>query len=87
MRGPGLPMGFMQALSAGPAPNPTYVDGDIGPAFFTPVQAAFRAMRKKYGTDDDPDAGGFSLAQINFDKETGSCEVGPMDPTSDGWYA
>lgn len=87
MRGGGLPMGFQQILSAGPAPNPAYIEGAVGTSFFTPVQAAFRAMRKKYGSGDDPDAGGYSLAQINFDKETGTSEVGSMDPTSDGWLS
>ena len=85
MRTPGLNLGFMQILSAGPQPNPTVVDGAIGTSFFTPVQAAFRNTRRKYGSLDDPDAGGYSLAQIDWDKESGACEVGHLEPTSEGW--
>jgi hypothetical protein len=81
-----MQLGFMQALSAGPVPNPTYVEGDIGPAFMTPTQAAFKATRKKFGSDDDQDAGGYSVAQVDWDKDNGTCEVGPMEATSDGWY-
>jgi hypothetical protein len=81
-----MQLGFMQALSAGPAPNPAYLGGAIGPAFHTPEQAAFKATRKKYGSDDDPDAGGYSLAQIDWDKDNGTCEVSSMDATSDGWW-
>lgn len=86
MRAPGLQLGFLQILSAGPAPNPTYVNGNIGPAFMTPETAAFNATRKKYGSTDDPDAGGYSLAQIDWDKDDGGCGVGPLEATDDGWY-
>jgi hypothetical protein len=80
-------MGFMQILSAGPAPNPTYLGGAIGTAFMTPETAAFKATRKKYGSLDDPDAGGYSLAQIDWNKDNGDCIVGHMEATNDGWYA
>jgi hypothetical protein len=80
-------IGYLQALSAGPTPDPSYAAGAIGTSFFTPVQAAFRAMRRKYGSTDDPDAGGYNLAQIDWNKDDGTCEVGAMDATSDGWYA
>lgn len=81
-----MQMGFMQVLSAGPAPNPTYLGGSIGTSFLTPEQGAFRSMRKKYGSLDDPDAGGYSLASIDWDKDNGDCEVGHMEATSGGWY-
>ena len=80
-----MQMGFMQVLSAGPVPNPTYLGGSIGTSFLTPEQGAFRATRKKYGTLDDPDAGGYHLNQIEWDKESGSAEVGPLEATKDGW--
>jgi hypothetical protein len=85
MRAPGMPMGFMQILSAGPMPNPTYLGSAVGTAFLTPEQGFFKAMRKKYG-DDDPDAGGYSLAQIDWDKDDGSCTYSPMEATAGGWY-
>lgn len=82
-----MQMGFLQILSAGPAPNPTYLNGNIGTSFFTPETAAFHATRKKYGSLDDPDAGGYSLAQIDWNKDNGDAVVGHMEPTKDGWYA
>ena len=81
-----MSMGYMQILSAGPVENPAYLDGAIGTSFMTPVQAAFKATRKKYGSADDPDAGGYSLAMIDWDKDSGTSEVGSLDPTNDGWY-
>ena len=81
-----MQMGFMQILSAGPAPDPEYLGGAIGTSFHTPEQAAFKAQRKKYGADD-PDAGGYSLAQIDWDKDSGTAEYGPWEATSDGWYS
>ena len=80
-----MQLGFLQALSAGSAPNPTYLGGSIGTSFLTPEQAAFKATRKKYG-GDDPDAGGYSLAQIDWDKESGTSEVGMAEATKGGWY-
>ena len=85
MRAPGMSMGYMAILSAGPTPPPAYAEGAIGPAFMTPVQAAFKATRKKYGSADDPDAGGYSLASIDWDKDTGTSEVGQLEATNDGW--
>jgi hypothetical protein len=87
MRAPGLQIGFLQALSAGPVPDPSYASGAIGHSFFTPEQGAFRAQRRRYGSLDDPDAGGYSLAMIDWNKDDGTCEYGPMEATSDGWYA
>jgi hypothetical protein len=81
-----MSMGFMSILSAGPQQRPAYAEGAVGPAFMTPEQGAFKAMRKKYGSADDPDAGGYSLAQIDWDKDDGSCEVGHLEATNDGWY-
>lgn len=81
-----MQIGFLQALSAGPVADPSYAAGAIGPAFLTPEQGAFKATRKKYGSADDPDAGGYSLAQIDWNKDTGTCEYGPMEATNDGWY-
>ena len=85
MRAPGMSMGYMQILSAGPVPDPSFASGAIGPAFLTPQQGAFKATRKKYG-GDDPDAGGYSLAQIDWDKESGTSEVGMAEATKGGWY-
>jgi hypothetical protein len=87
MRAPGLQMGFMQILSAGPAPDPEYLGGAIGTSFLTPQQGAFRAQRKKYGTIDDPDAGGYHLNEINWDKDSGTTEVSPLEANGTGWYA
>ena len=81
-----MQMGFLQILSAGVAPPPPFARGAIGPSFLTPEQGAFRSMRKKYGTLDDPDAGGYSLAQIDWNKDDGTCIYGPMEPAADGWY-
>lgn len=79
--------GFLPILSAGPVENPAYLGGAIGASFHTPEQAAFKASRKKYGTSDDPDAGGYSLAQIDWDKDSGTTETSSLDPTDDGWMA
>jgi len=87
MRAPGMNIGFLQALSAGPVPDPSYATGAIGTSFMTPVQAAFRAQRKKFGSLDDPDAGGYNLAQIDWNKDDGTCEVGHTDTAADGWYS
>jgi hypothetical protein len=81
-----MSMGFMDILTAGPQTRPAYAEGAIGTSFHTPEQAAFKAARKKYGTIDDPDAGGYSLAQIDWDKDTGMCETGGLDATNGGWY-
>ena len=80
-----MQMGFLQILSAGQAPPPAFTKSAIGVSYFTPEQGAFRAMRKKYGTLDDPDAGGYSLAQIDWNKDDGTCMVGPMEATRGGW--
>lgn len=82
-----MQIGFLQALSAGPTPDPSFAHGAIGPSFFTPEQAAFNATRKKYGTSDDPDAGGYYLAQIDWNKDNGTSECAGTDATNDGWYA
>lgn len=82
-----MPMGFMQILSAGPVPDPEYAGGAVGESFLTPQQGAFRAMRRKYGSIDDPDAGGYNLATIDWNKDDGTCEVGSADVTSSGWFA
>jgi hypothetical protein len=80
-------MGFMQILSAGDAPPPPYASGAIGTSFNTPQTSAFNATRKKYGTLDDPDAGGYNLAQIDWNKDDGTTVVGHLEPTDDGWMA
>ena len=79
--------GFMDLLTAGPSAPPTYLAGDIGPSFHTPKTAAFNATRKKYGTLDDPDAGGFMLNQIDWDKDNGDAEMTQLEATNAGWYA
>jgi hypothetical protein len=80
-----MQMGFLQILSAGQAPPPAYSKGAIGVSYFTPEQGAFRAQRKKYGTLDDPDAGGYHLNQIDWNKDDGTCVNGPMEATGSGW--
>jgi hypothetical protein len=82
-----MQMGFMQILSAGPVPNPTYLGGSIGTSFMTPEQAAWKTTRRKYGTLDDPDAGGYSLSQIDWSKDDGTVLYSQCDPTKTGWYA
>jgi hypothetical protein len=84
MRAAGLQMGFLQILSAGPAPNPTYVNDNIGTSFMTPEQGFFKAQRKRFGADD-PDAGGYSLAQIDWNKDNGDATYAPLEPTTNGW--
>jgi hypothetical protein len=81
-----MQMGFLQVLSAGNQPDPPYASGAIGTSFHTPEQRAFKATRKKYGSLDDPDAGGYSLAQIDWDKDNGDCTVGMTEATPGGWY-
>lgn len=82
-----MQLGFMQILSAGQAPPPPYTATAIGASFHTPEQAAFKATRKKFGSLDDPDAGGYSLAQIDWNKDDGTTTVGSMEATKDGWLA
>lgn len=82
-----LPGGYMGILSAGPTRLPYALDGAIGTGFATPQQAAFKATRKKYGSLDDPDAGGYHLSQIWWDKDNGDCEVNPLEATYGGWYS
>jgi hypothetical protein len=77
--------GFIDIIMAGPSqPMTAVTEGDVGPQFFTPEQQAFRNQRKLYG-GDDPNAGGYNLAQIDWDKESGRLSVGAMEPTSGGW--
>lgn len=78
-------LGGLAALSAGQAPPPPYTESAIGVSFLTPEQAAFNATRKKYGSIDDPDAGGFHLNQIDWNKDDGTTTVGTLDATNDGW--
>ncbi len=78
---------FATTLSAGPSVPPYYLSGAIGTSFLTPETAAFNARRKKYGSLDDPDAGGYMLNQIDWDKDNGDAELTTLEATSDGWYA
>jgi hypothetical protein len=91
MRAPGMNLpatqGFMGILTAAPSTPPTYLDGAIGTSFFTPETEAFNATRKKYGSLDDPDAGGYSLAQIDWDKDNGDAEMTMLEAADGGWYA
>ena len=82
-----LPTQYMDVLSAGPSLEPMYLHGAVGTAFLTPEQGAFKATRKKYGTLDDPDAGGYHLNQIDWDKDNGDTEVTAMEATYGGWYS
>lgn len=76
---------FLDLISAGPEQTqPPFAGAAIGTSWMTPETAAFRATRKKYGSLDDPDAGGYQLSQIHWDKE--GCEVSNMDATYGGWY-
>lgn len=77
--------GFLDVLSAGPSPNPTYLDGSVGTHFITPDQLYFRSTRRHYG-EGDPDIGGYKLSSIHFDKESGTTTVGQMDVGPSGWY-
>ena len=91
MKNLGLPLPvtnmFATTLSAGPSTPPYYLKGAIGPSFLTPETAAFNATRKKYGSMDDPDAGGYCLAQIDWDKDNGQAEMSQLEATNSGWYA
>jgi len=82
-----LPGGYMGVLSAGPSEPPYCLGGPIGASFLTPDQQAARNTRAKYGSLDDPDAGGYHLAQVDWDKDTGNAEVSPMEAGPTGWYA
>ena len=91
MRTPGMnlpvPNAWADTMSAGPSDLPVYLKGAIGTSFMTPEQGAWNDGRKKYGSLDDPDAGGYSLAQINWDKDNGNTEMTMLEATNDGWYA
>jgi hypothetical protein len=91
MRAPGMNLPvtnmFATTLSAGPSVEPVYLDGAIGSSFLTPAQDAWNDGRKKFGSLDDPDAGGYDLRQIDWDKDNGSAEMTTLEATGDGWYA
>jgi len=82
-----LPGSYMDILSSGPSAPMACLDGAIGTSFHTPETAAFNAPRKKYGSLDDPDAGGYNLAQVDWDKDNGAAEVTMLEATNAGWYA
>ena len=82
-----IPGGYMGILSAGPTQAPYALHGSIGTGFLTPQQSAFKATRKMYGTLDDPDAGGYQLSQIWWDKDNGDAEINPLEATYGGWYS
>jgi hypothetical protein len=79
--------GFMDVLSAGPSVPMYCLEGAIGTSFLTPEQDAWNDGRKRYGTLDDPDAGGYQLAQIDWDKDNGTAEMSMLEATDSGWYA
>jgi hypothetical protein len=89
MRVPGmnLPTQYLDVLSAGPSVPPYYLSGAIGTSFLTPSQGAWNDGRKRFGSLDDPDAGGYQLNQILWDKDNGDAEMTTLEATSDGWYA
>lgn len=79
--------GYMKAISAGPSqPLAKVTDGSVGNEYWTPEQQAFRNERKLYG-GDDPQMGGYNLAQIDWDKEDGRLSVGHLEPTPNGWIS
>ncbi len=83
-----LPGSYMDILSSGPAYEPGWLDSPaIAPAFLTPDQQEFRerSHTRKYG-EGDPDLGGYNLAEVIFDKETGTAMVGMTDVGPSGWY-
>jgi len=82
-----IPGGYMDVLSAGQTPPPPFASGAIGTSFFTPEQGAWRALRKLYGSLDDPDAGGYQLSQVVWDKDNGAAELTTLEATNAGWYA
>lgn len=80
-----LPTQYLDVLSQGPSAPPIYLSGLIGPSFMAPDQGAWNDGRKRFGTLDDPDAGGYHLNQIDWDKDTGDTEVSAMEATNGGW--
>jgi hypothetical protein len=82
-----VPKTWAQTMSAGPSDLPVYLGGAIGTSFLTPEQGGWNDGRKKYGSLDDPDAGGYSLAQIDWNKDNGDCEMTMLEATNDGWYS
>jgi hypothetical protein len=91
VRSPGanLPVtnGWAQTMTSGPSDLPVYLQGAIGTSFMTPAQGAWNDGRKKYGSLDDPDAGGYQLNQIIWDKDNGDAEMTTLEATNGGWYA
>ena len=92
MRTPGMNLpqqgnAWADVMTSGPSDLPLYLKGAIGTSFFTPEQDAWNDGRKRYGSLDDPDAGGYSLAQIDWDKDNGRAEMTMLEATNDGWYA
>jgi hypothetical protein len=64
----------------------TFLDGAIGPSFFTPTQVDFTRTRQRYGNPDDASSGAYFLDQIHWNKEGGTASYSTLDPRSDGWY-
>lgn len=83
-----IPGSYMDILSAGQAYMPAYLEHpDIGPGFLTPDQQEFRARNRvrTYG-EDDPNVGGYNMAEVVFDKRDGGATVGMMDVGPSAWY-
>lgn len=78
-------MNFLDYIAGGGYANGPVPSGAIGPAFLTPAQADFRATRRRFG-EGDPSVGGYNLAQVHFDKETGTCSVAQLDVGPSSWY-
>ena len=78
---------YLDIIMAGPQENPTYVNGNIGPSFLTPEQQWFRQRtnRRVYG-EGDPDAGGYQLSRIHWNKEDGTLSYLTTDAGPAAWY-
>jgi len=79
--------GFMDLFTAGPSVPSYNLNGAIGTSFLTPAQDAYNDRRALFGSLDDPDAGGYDLRQIDWDKDNGTAEMTTLEATSCGWYA
>ena len=78
---------YLDYLTPGPVDNPAFLDGAIGTSFMTPEQAWFRQRtnRRVYG-EGDPDAGGYPLSRIHWNKEDGTLSFMTMDAGPAAWY-
>ena len=78
---------FLDYITPGPVPNPAFLDGTIGTNFLTPDQAWFRQRtnRRKFG-EGDPDAGGYVMSRIHWNKEDGTLSYLTTDAGPAAWY-